>query len=82
MKITAKYFLNVFVFLVEFFALFFILNLPEANAATLYFNPSSDDFIVGDIFTVNVFVNTEGQRINVAEAKINFPTELDRKSVV
>ena len=75
MKITAKYFLNGFVFLVGFFSLLFILNLPEANAATLYFNPSSGGFTVNDIFTVNVFVNTEGQRINVAEAKINFPTE-------
>jgi len=75
MKITAKYFLNGFVFLIGFFSLLFIFNLPEANAATLYFNPSSGGFTVNDIFTVNVFVNTEGQRINVAEAKINFPTE-------
>ena len=51
---------------------FCIFNV--AHAATSYFNPSSGNFTVGNIFTINVLVNTEGIAINNAEATINFPT--------
>jgi hypothetical protein len=57
------------------YTVFFILHTSTALAATIYFNPSSVNFTIGDIFTVNVLVDTEGQDINLAEIKINFPTD-------
>ncbi|MDP2638623.1 MAG: cohesin domain-containing protein, partial [Candidatus Azambacteria bacterium] len=56
--------------------LFGIFASQNAQAATSYFSPSSGNFTVGNIFTVNVLVNTEGVAINNAEATINFPSSL------
>ena len=66
-----------FCFLLTLFSVsFFLFNIGEANAATLYFSPSSGNFSVGDILPTSVFVNTQGQAINNADAVINFPTNL------
>lgn len=54
----------------------FIFGANTANAATLYFSPSSGNFTVGNIFTVNVMVDTGDKAINNAEAAINFPPAL------
>lgn len=67
-----------------FFKFLFFLSLilsgvfahQNAQAATSYFSPSSGNFIVGNIFTVNIFVNTDGAAVNNAEAVINFPKDL------
>lgn len=48
----------------------------NVQAATLYFSPSAGNFTVGNIFTVNVLVNTESAAINNVEATINFPSDL------
>ncbi len=56
-----------------FFFGFFTAN--QAEAATLYFSPSSGNYTVGNIFTVNVLVNTESVAINNAEAIVNFPAD-------
>ncbi|MGC9046817.1 MAG: hypothetical protein ACP5IC_01730 [Minisyncoccia bacterium] len=56
--------------------LFGIFISQNVQAATLYFSPSSGNFTVGNIFTVNILVNTEGVAINNAEATINFPNDL------
>ena len=57
--------------------LFFVIFAPfEARAATLYFSPSSGNFSVGDILTVGVIVNTQGQPINNADSVISFSTDL------
>lgn len=72
LKIATKY----FCLLVAFFASFFIFNVSEANAATLYFSPSSGNFTVGNILNASVLVNTQGQAINNSSAVINFPTGL------
>lgn len=72
MKTAAKY----FCFLVAFFALFFVFNVYEANAATLYFSPSSGNFTVGNILNTSVLVNTQDQAINNSSVVINFPTDL------
>ena len=61
-------FLGLFVF--SFF------GARAANAATLYFSPSSGNFSVGNILTVNILVNTENATINNAEATLNFPSGL------
>jgi hypothetical protein len=60
--------------------LFLVLGLffpaSFAFAATLYFNPSSGNFTVGNILTTSVLVNTQGESINNSDAVINFPTDL------
>ena len=61
--------------MIIFLFLAFLFDLPDANAASLYFSSSSNSYTVGDIFTVNVLVNTEGQAINAAESTINFPID-------
>jgi hypothetical protein len=66
-------FLYKFLFLIFFFSLFVSQN---AQAAISYFNPSAGSFEVGNIFTVNVLVNTEGVAINNVESVINFPADL------
>lgn len=55
--------------------LFGIFASQNVQAATSYFSPSSGNFTVGNIFTVNVLINTEGVAINNAEATINFPSD-------
>ena len=57
-------------------ALFGIFIYQKVEAATSYFSPSSGNFTVGNIFTVNVLINTEDAAINNAEAIINFPSDL------
>jgi hypothetical protein len=57
-----------------FFFLFFGSN--TANAATLNFSPSSGNFTVGNIFTVNILINTQSVSINNAEVVVNFPKDL------
>lgn len=53
----------------------FIFSPVKARAASLYFSPSVGSFIVGDIFSTELFVDTAGAAINNAEAAVNFPTE-------
>jgi hypothetical protein len=54
---------------------FFGLGIKAAEAASLYFSPSSGTYTVGNIFTVTAYTDTQGQAINNAEAIINFPTD-------
>ncbi|OGZ31581.1 MAG: hypothetical protein A2931_04310 [Candidatus Niyogibacteria bacterium RIFCSPLOWO2_01_FULL_45_48] len=54
--------------------LFFALN--TAQAATLYFSPSSGNFSVGDLLNTGVLVNTQNKAINNADSVINFPAAL------
>jgi len=55
---------------------FSLLTADFAQAATLYFSPSSGNFSVGDILTTSVLVNTQSKAINTADAVINFPAGL------
>jgi hypothetical protein len=57
--------------------LFFIslTQTAKAQGASFYLSPSKGYYKEGDIFSVNVFVSTEGTAINAAEATINFPPE-------
>ena len=58
-------------------SLFFFLSFSgEAEAAILYFSPSSGSYSVGNILNVNVLVNTQNASINNADAVINFPVAL------
>jgi len=58
------------------FFVFLLFGVSTADAATLYFSPSSGNFSVGNILTVNILVNTENADINNAEATVNFPSGL------
>ena len=58
-----------------FVAVFFVFTAKTADAASLYFSPASGKFGVGDTFTVSVFVNTQDEAINNAEASVDFPAE-------
>ena len=55
---------------------FFIFNAAAAQAATLYFSPSSGSHAVGGILSTSVFVNTQEQAINNSDAVIHFPANL------
>jgi uncharacterized membrane-anchored protein YhcB (DUF1043 family) len=56
----------------------FINGFPltaKAQEASFYLSPSGGSYDVGQTFSVNVFVNSEGAAINAAEAKVYFPTD-------
>lgn len=44
----------------------------KAKSASLYLSPSSGSFLIGSVFTVSVFVNTEGNEINTVWAELKF----------
>lgn len=78
MKIENKFIIKDYFFGLRFaFCLLFvfILSPDKARAASLYFSPADGNFAVGDIFSVNLFVDTGGAAINNAEARVEFPTE-------
>lgn len=57
-------------------AVFFVASVLKADAAaSLYLAPPSGTFIVGNTFTVSLYVNTGGQTINAVEANLNFPPD-------
>jgi len=56
--------------------LYFTLLPVSVYSATLFVSPSSSSVVAGNIFTVNIVVNTEGQNINTSDAVIQFPTDL------
>lgn len=63
-----------FKFLAVVFSLsFFVLNLSTANAATLYFNPSSGTYQTGRNFTVLVKTQSSAA-LNAASGVVTFPT--------
>ena len=65
------------IFLFGVVSLFMILGvLPAtAQAATLYFSPSSGTHAVGTSFTVSVYVSSADQAMNAASGVISFPSD-------
>ena len=62
------------------FLLILILSfaiIPSANAqsASLYLSPSRGNFTIGSTFTVSIYLNTEGNEINVVQADLKFPPD-------
>jgi hypothetical protein len=55
--------------------LFIILPTKADAAASLYVAPPSGTFILGNTFTVSLYVNTGGQSINAVEANLSFPPD-------
>jgi len=46
-----------------------------AQAATLYFSPSSGSYTVGSLITLNIYISSEDQAINAASGVISFPQD-------
>ena len=70
---------NIIKFCVVLLAICAHLLLPastEAESAELYLSPSSGSFLVGSTFSISVFLNTEGNEINVVWAELKFPPEI------
>ncbi len=65
-----------YILILSLFFVFLISGARAANAATLYFSPSSGNFSVGNILTTSVLVNTQGQSINNSDVVVNFPASL------
>ncbi len=64
----------------KLFFILFILILPfviasSAQAASLYLSPPSSTFMVGDTFSIEVKVNSGGEKINAVEATLVFNPE-------
>ena len=69
----AKLLLMIFSFaLVVFWALPFATRAEEAS---FYLSPLSGNYMVGETFSVTLFINAQGVSINAAQAKILFPSE-------
>lgn len=70
------------------FLFIFFLTPLTAFSASISLSPGTTSVSAGNIFTVNVVVNTEGKIINNAETEIQFPTEflevvsIDRSSSI
>lgn len=54
---------------------YFLLYVSFANAATLYFSPSSGSYAVGDTLSANVYVSSADQALNAASGVILFPQD-------
>lgn len=63
--------------IILYFALLFCILIfaKTANAATLYFSPSSGSYEISKNFSVNVFVSSADQAINAASGVISFPKD-------
>ncbi len=75
MLFNLKYFLTRAVFY-SVFVILFLLFPGLSEAATISIAPSTQSVSVGNIFTVQVLVNTLNQYINNGEAVIQFPTDM------
>ena len=65
---------KLFLLIIIFFG---ILLVPSTvQAATVFFSPSSGSYEVGANFSVGLYVNSDGQAINSAQANVSFPTNL------
>jgi Cohesin domain len=53
-----------------------VSHAATALAATLFFSPSSGSYTVGETLTTSVYVNTQAEAVNNADAVITFPKNL------
>jgi len=54
---------------------FLLLVAPSAEAASLYFSPSSGSYTVGSAFSVSVYISSAEQAMNAAFGIISFPQD-------
>jgi hypothetical protein len=67
------------IFILSFFVFFlFVFSFGQAtavNASSLYFSPSSGEYELSKVFSVNVFVSSLDQQINAVSGTISFPKD-------
>ncbi|MBM2818064.1 MAG: hypothetical protein HW401_654, partial [Parcubacteria group bacterium] len=54
---------------------YFLLSVSSAQAANLYFSPSSGSYSVGSILSTSVFVSSPDQAMNAADGIVSFPKD-------
>ena len=64
-----------FLILFALASVFFIIWPALAQAASLYFSPSSGTYSVGSAFSVSVYVSSADQAMNAASGVISFPSD-------
>ena len=65
-----------FIYLALFLAWGIFMVASEVFSASLSFSPSSGGYEVGDIFTVKIILNTEGERVQGWAARyLNYDPE-------
>ncbi len=65
-----KIFLTIFIFFV------FIINVPNVNAAKLFFSPTTGEYSIDDTFSVDVYMDTEGVSANSTQVWVAYPSDL------
>ena len=68
-------FKNFYFLVVVFSFAFLILSFGKAEAASLYFSPSSGSYNIGQTFSVGVYVSSPDQAMNAASGVITFPQD-------
>ncbi len=72
-----KFSKTIFKFCFSLFILgIFMLFIQTADAASLYFSPSSGTYAIGKPFTISVYVSSTAQAMNAVSGKITFPKNL------
>jgi len=66
---------KILAFLLILILFFAIIPTVRAASASLYLSPSRGNFTVGSTFTVSVYLDTEGNEINVVQADLKFPPD-------
>lgn len=64
-----------FLIFLTLMGVFFIVSSVTVQAANIYFSPSSGSYIVGDRFSVAVYVSSANQAMNAASGIATFPTD-------
>ena len=77
-QIRTRKYTKFLVFLCLFVFLFALVRVSVAQAASLYFFPSSGSYEVGKTFSATVYVSSADQAMNAASGVISFPkTQLE-----
>ncbi len=61
--------------LILFSTFYFLFSGAIADAATLYFSPSSGSYAIGSTLSVNIYVSSANQAMNAASGVISFPQD-------
>ena len=76
-KNSTFYFLfSTFCICILLFTFYFLLSMPRAEAARLYFEPNEGSFAAGGSFPLEINLDTEGDSINTVGVIMRFPARL------
>lgn len=63
-------------FILLFSASVFIPRKADAEGASLYLVPSKGTFLLGNTFSVSIYADTKGNKINAVEVNLKFPPDI------